>query len=997
MQPIYTVNCNTTTSMDCQPDIQSNIYIYMVERGGGTYHLPLLVKPQEEWVNRHTSEKKPEIEQVPNLLMPIRLLRLKPDGKTQPLRPGCWLYIFQDGYLWREICLPNEASNFPFQMDVNLSKQAGKNQRPAECVSTFDFALPYRVNDYCPEYRLAFSEIQWSWSQIQALGGMHPEDPRNLEEEDLQTATTLAALEQRTGLIPLTDADIKASQIHVLNGPSQPMPNAEFQLNDSEELTLPHLLISDPLQDARELKEKQDALIALQNAGLQSMQTGQLGLAQMIEELTTKGDPLALEEHLNPERYDQQLLDTWDSISEQLPERLEAAEEALLDCLQQEAFTLTISDYMQSDDLLVNELGLTFFTQLTQHLVMPESLDWLYERLSDEKASEHPVYKVARGEKEALNQQLVRRTAQGEEGLPTEDEERLLGLELPDRLALIGLLPATLDLLIGKYAEAASRRHGQQTGAFLDDLAKRFTQWTGTKLEKVTVPLRNWRGTVGQAIKNAYSYLPHNLTRALHLIGNQKVVQLIPKGKSFGDLIQDLDRSRTWQASSLGILGSLMLVNAGLALQKALSTNTRENDLAAAAASASVTAFIMDKSMKLTPQPLVREASSKALGNSTTNQRRTLISRFSINKLVHHASFTLLYRLLAIVAGVAEIGVGIWRAVRGFQTGNTGVMLGAGLETIGATLLLASTLIVFGVLAGPLFWIALLGATFFASGALLRIFSEYTPLEEIVRYGWFGSDPYNRFSRLPFNQPEAFDEHQNALDFYSKALGSLEQDSHYKMQDLLQPDLSEELTEITKTLFYFDAEIKVHELHESHLLPEGAPTPRPNHAIVELYVTLGAFSPVDTRFQGHIQLNGWQIPLHECYVIELREPSEREHNSAPQYLRFLTQVPRHAISRGIRATAWLDPDGSGQIQVPDTLPEYRWSYTNNVPFSFPPRNNLGSITESEWWRLKSLAVISPAGEPETGVLVDYPEGCQEQSRDQAVFNPLFATVLQGGH
>jgi len=995
MPQIQAIRQTSISSFDLEDNQQLYPCMRLPQQGEGLYLLPMTVSQLLSWQLRDTTDIKPELNEAPNLLMPVRLLRLKPDGSTQPLREGCWLYVFQDGYLWREIRLPQ--GYMTMQMDVNLSLHAGKDQRPAQCLGDENLTLAYRVNGENPEYRLIFSEVQLSWSQIQALGGMHPEDPRNSESEDLQTSETLEALEQRSCLVPLTDEDIEDCRAQVLTGPSQPEASAEPQFKDSEELTLPNLLISDPLQDARELKEKQDELIALQNAGLESQQTGQLGLAQMIQELTANGDPLELEEHLASERYDQQLLETWDSVSEQLPERLEAAEQALLACLQQEAFTLTISDYMQSDDLLVNELGLTFFTQLTQHLVMPESLDWLYERLGDEKASEHPVYKVARGEKEALNRQLVRRTVQGEEGLPTEDEERLLGLELPDRLALIGLLPATLDLLIGKYAEAASHRHGQQTGAFLDDLAKRFTQWTGTKLEKVTVPLRNWRGTVGQAIKNAYSYLPHNLTRALHLIGNQKVMQLIPKGKSFGDLIQDLDQSRTWQASSLGILGSLMLVNAGLALQKALSTNTRENDLAAAAASTSVASLIMEKAQKLTPKPLVREASQQALRSSTVDQTSTLLSRFSINKAVHHASFTLVLRFLAIAAGVLETGLSVWRAVRGFQTGNTGVMLGAGLEAVGSTLLLASTLIVFGVLSGPVLWIALLGAAVFASGTLLRIFSEYTPLEEIVRYGWFGTDPYNRFSPLPFEQPEAFTEHQDTLHFFTDALTSLEQDDHFKLPSLKQASLAEELVEITKTLFYFDAEIKVHELHESHLLPEGAPTPRPNHAIVELYVTLGAFSPVDTRFQGHIQLNGWQIPLHECYVIELREPSEREHNSAPQYLRFLTQVPRHAISRGIRATAWLDPDGSGQIQVPDTLPEYRWSYTNNVPFSFPPRNNLGSITESEWWRLKSLAVISPASEPETGVLVDYPEGCQEQPRDQAVFNPLFTTVLQGGH
>src|SRR5690554_2438998 len=121
----------------------------------------------------------------------------------------------------------------------------------------------------------------------------------------------------------------------------------------------------------------------------------------------------------------------------------------------------------------------------------------------------------------------------------------------------------------------------------------------------------------------------------------------------------------------------------------------------------------MEKAQKLTPKPLIKEASLQVLNRLTPTQKKGLLSRISISKLVHHIAFTVIYRLLAIVAGVIETGLGIWRAVRGFQTGNTGVMVGAGLEAAGAALLLAATLIAFGVLAGPVFWIALLGAAFF--------------------------------------------------------------------------------------------------------------------------------------------------------------------------------------------------------------------------------------------------------------------------------------------
>jgi len=54
------------------------------------------------------------------------------------------------------------------------------------------------------------------------------------------------------------------------------------------------------------------------------------------------------------------------------------------------------------------------------------------------------------------------------------------------------------------------------------------------------------------------------------------------------------------------------------------------------------------------------------------------------------------------------------------------------------------------------------------------------------------------------------------------------------------------------------------------------------------------------------------------------------------------------------------------------------------------RVKVAQTPPSEWQRLKSLAVQSPDGELETGVLVDEPEGCQLRPRHQARIRPFFA-------
>ena len=980
MQQTHSLGIKRSFNFALAEGEQPNPVMMQLQQGGGKYYFPYTVKPQENWVTHNVADPQLDPADIPNVFMPVRLLRLKPDGSTQPLREGCWLYVFQDGYLWREIRLPQ--GYMTMQMDVNLSLHAGKDQRPAQCLGDENLTLAYRVNGENPEYRLAFSEIQWSWSQIQALGGMHPEDPRNSEGEDLQTSTTLEALEKRTCLVPLTDEDMDDCRAQVLSGSSQPDMPAEPQV-DPEALTLPHLLIVDPLQDARELKEKQDELIALQNAGLESQQNGQLGLAQMIQELTANGDPLDLEKHLASERYDQQLLETWDSISDQLPERLEAAEQALLACLQQEAFTLAISDYMQSDDLLVNELGLTFFTQLTQHLVMPESLDWLYERLGDEKASEHPVYGLARGEKEALNRQLIRRTAQGEEGLPTEDEERLLGLELPDRLALIGLLPTTLNELISKYAETVSHQQGRTLDQRMRAIAARFEKFTGLEIKLQSVYLRQWLPEPGMPASGPYRHLPPNLIQATHNLGKHQVRQLLPKDESFDSLIRKLDSNKNWQVGMTATLGILMGLNAVFAVAKAWEIKSTENTMATIAASASFISFALKKVKNWVPQPV--EVKTRHFNQMTRFQKEYLSLGQRVYRFVHRLIFNLLLRFMVVTASVLEVGLGAWRVLRGYRTGNTGVMVAGSMEALGATLLIASALIAGSevlLAASPIhpWFLFAAGLGLVVAGAITLVFSEHTPLQQRIRHGWFGSHPYQR-NDLSFQQPEGFDLEDQPAYFFRLALIQASEEGSLAQDLFNQPDLSGELTELTKPFFEFKAEIKVYELHDQTTINQVFS--RADEILVEVEITPGTFTPVQTRLDGYLDLGGLRIALSDCYVIENRATGNyKEGQIRPlTKLRFLTQTTRTAIFQGITATVWLDPDGTGQLQVPEEPHAQRWRYRRNTHARIPP---------SEWQRLKSLAVQSPDGELETGVLVDEPEDCQLRPRHQARIRPFFA-------
>ncbi|EAR10839.1 hypothetical protein [Reinekea blandensis] len=97
------------------------------------------------------------------------------------LRDG-WLYLFVDGYLWREVKVLNGH-----YYDINLQRCFGKSEtlRPHSGTRLSSLVIPYRYEGDFIEVKAAFSDTQWSWVTIQKLGGMNPEDPRykDLPEE----------------------------------------------------------------------------------------------------------------------------------------------------------------------------------------------------------------------------------------------------------------------------------------------------------------------------------------------------------------------------------------------------------------------------------------------------------------------------------------------------------------------------------------------------------------------------------------------------------------------------------------------------------------------------------------------------------------------------------------------------------------------------------------------------------------------------------------------
>ena len=107
-------------------------------------------------------------------------------AQTAELRQG-WLYIYRNGYLWRELQVRENS----FMADVNLRRHQGKHTRRASGESDSRVIVPWKIDNQVQTIEIAFSEVQWSWARINAMGGMEPDTTK---EPRLKTTTPMPTL-----------------------------------------------------------------------------------------------------------------------------------------------------------------------------------------------------------------------------------------------------------------------------------------------------------------------------------------------------------------------------------------------------------------------------------------------------------------------------------------------------------------------------------------------------------------------------------------------------------------------------------------------------------------------------------------------------------------------------------------------------------------------------------------------------------------------------------
>lgn len=939
-----------------------NHYLIPVNQGIG----PLL--------RRNLNDPLPEWASIPYHIGSFLPRRLLPDGKTRSLRNGCWVYLFRNGYLWREIRTPLESAYTQLN-DVNLATQFGKDQRLATCTGSSGINIPYCINEQMPEYRLIFSEIQLSWAQLVALGGLHAEDPRNPDGEDQQTAETLQQLEARSSLLQLTKdlGYVRSTNLEGSGQPDYPPPDVPSNLDFT------YLCIADPLQDARDLKATHDEQLSLLAHCMESRQSGPLALAALIENLTANGDPNKLERHLASDRHDRALLQAVRELEDQLPDRILAAEQALVDYLQTHETPLlaVLSDYLQ-DQPQAQQLGLLHLSLLTSDWSAPASLDWLYTRLN-EPAEPNSLWYLAQGEDKNLLEHL-RQEAGKEQGSITPDHPLLQGQQNNDPWLLATLASNLLVNLIENHDLVLGHHYKQDTATLMAAVASRFTKLSGIRARVVTnAKLDEWLpAAITPQTSRGYRYLPQQLIQQIKTLGNISLPQILPEGHaSLREFLRTIDTTREGNLQMLRVFGPLLVFNMIHAIQKADEDSSTTNLLERNAAIASFLKFGSDRLKRIYPA-LNQPASIQA------TKPQTRINKITIVKSIQIGIVRFLFKLINLAAITAEIALSGWHLLRASRTGNTGIMVASSLALMsGLVALVAAPLAM-----TPLFWIAVcvgLGAS------LIRPWLEYNALEAAIRFSWLGNTPYPEDESCPFEAP-ALPNWQEQRTRYIQSLQLLAQDMklyaqhHQALTDC--PDLSAELNAIQQPLFNFSASIQI--MQPGEYRPFGnrmrlEPIWDQQALLVELRVELGQFTPFDSLIQGHINLGFRHFNLDEAWIHE----DYRTLGDPPRTVSFYWQAPRTEMLHNITAHLWLDPNGNGQ----QLLPDQNGLQLRYNPASNPNERRIHTLPQDEWEQLlKQAQYRAPTAQPRHHTLHTLAE-----SIEQARLLPLFNANLQGAH
>ncbi|MCG5509580.1 PAAR-like domain-containing protein [Ectothiorhodospira lacustris] len=405
--------------------------------------------------------------------------------ETAPIRPGCRVYIFRDGHLWREL----EAGPEGCWFEVNLAQWQGQDERPAHCPLGAKLLLPHYVAGHLHEYHLAMSEIPWHWERIEGFGGMAWGDLRN-QSSSISMNTNKpnrndSIVAERFQPLCLGRDSARSGRLGY-NAEHGGQPRKHFQLQDdrNDMLTLRDVsscliaIFQDPLQMTRDLKNQLDEQLTTLEKIEESATKGEIALGRLIQkmieqnpELTKVADTIRIKRRL----------DKWDKITLKSNKIKNLTERKLAKIINSKDFDRSIEDFTSSENPETRGIGILHWGYAIFENESQESLDYLYKIALGEIVK----IPVING-RDSEARKILFAWFESVEKLKTTNIN-LASIKESDRLKLITFSADAIEAILQALTEATLSKNLETPETGIQKTAELLERITKVKLDRIKI------------------------------------------------------------------------------------------------------------------------------------------------------------------------------------------------------------------------------------------------------------------------------------------------------------------------------------------------------------------------------------------------------------------------------------------------------------------------------------------------------------------------------
>lgn len=878
---------------------------------------------------------------------------------AEQVRPG-WIYIYKNGYFWREIQVLERG----FLRDVNISVYQGLDVRQANVERDNRMLVPYKVNGEVYSIQICYSEVQWGWDRINALGGMDPKDPRLLAGTPMPSGSKSSAAGLRIKRMGnVLDFSSYKQGFQVDTGPLGPIDETKcWSARLHHGTVIPAVYLHDPIGIARALKEDHVASALEVEILSEKMKEGEYPLALLIKDLLDASQKRLGEASRNGEQYENVFeYELFNSVNTgKLAERIEYWQNLDKDLSKQlyedgKRILQYITD--KSQPLNFHTALLDYLENNTEKRFADGAATWcgIIEYFYFEQARKY-IGEVASGGHE-IGKYLT---------APTKQQAKFLIALEQDKSIEDGLFPNLI--LDAKEDSVRASKYGTKVFRYmvkgfalakLGEPGKAGLQWL---IDFIQVYLPEFEASVKEISLSAlymakgvpnshfYRYLP--ALKVTQVTGKPFLVPIIlPKGIDLPKKTDQIQKQWLYRKGFMGLWGALETINFAMAAGKAFETNDGRAWAKAGVALSDIAGYVATitdmategarklLALKLAnANQILANAKQRALtvpsynNWARTDRLKDICKSIGVSKskleLAGKAS-----RFLGLVSAAGNTAIGAWDVVKQAANKNYLGAFGGSINFAGGLMTFVGTaqfnrwvqvrkamqvagavrtagVVSAGTIAGAPegLLLIILGSVALAVGEVVLRTSLQPDLLKAVKYGYFGKEPYNGLF-TPYDRPKVKEVQDHSV--YQEGLFGQKYTRNMDLEVVYEEpeEFDTEMGEIYRCLFDYNSGVAVYkETDRAHRKKTGKSVIKGSIYFSRLLVRK---SLVEVELELHYR-DRVEIPIIRLPEMRVREEKDGDNLTALHvYYHVDGQPPSYVIMRSM-----LDIHGDGRFMVP---------------------------------------------------------------------------------